>query len=94
MSELCLYLLRLSTLQTLVCSYFSGMDPAGPWFEGSSDKTVGINTRSGRFVDIIHTDSVYGTTRDLGHIDFYPNGGKDQTGCTCMIQLSCNQGSN
>lgn len=65
----------------MISPIFEGMDPAGPWFEGSLDRTVGINPTSATFVDIIHTDVIYGTLRDLGHIDFYPAGGKDQPGC-------------
>jgi len=63
----------------------TGMDPAGPLFEVHSDKTVGINPTSAAFVDILHTDGTdaasLGTRRDIGHIDFYPNGGGSQTGC-------------
>jgi len=59
----------------------TGMDPAGPWFEGSLDRTVGLNPTSARLVDVIHSDTIYGTLRDLGHIDFYPSGGKQQPGC-------------
>lgn len=64
----------------------TGMDPAGPLFEHSSDKRIGINTASATFVDILHTDSrdstKLGTLRDLGHIDFYPMGGSDMPGCS------------
>lgn len=59
----------------------TGLDPAGPLFQGNADKTVGINPSSGDFVDIIHTDVQLGTLRDLGHIDFYPSGGANQPGC-------------
>lgn len=59
----------------------TGMDPAGPWFEGNPDKTVGLNPTSAAFVDVIHTDAELGTERDLGHIDFYPDGGTSQPGC-------------
>jgi pimeloyl-ACP methyl ester carboxylesterase len=59
----------------------TGLDPAGPWFQGSLDRTIGINPTSGAFVDIIHTDVELGQLRDLGHIDFYPNGGAEQPGC-------------
>jgi len=59
----------------------TGLDPAGPSFDGNADKTVGINPTSGDFVDIIHTDIVFGTLRDVGHIDFYPSGGQNQPGC-------------
>jgi len=59
----------------------TGLDPAGPNFEGNADKRVGINPTSGTFVDIIHTDPTLGTVRDIGHIDFYPTGGRNQPGC-------------
>jgi hypothetical protein len=60
----------------------TGLDPAGPIFELSSDLLIGINQRSATFVDIIHTDSdELGTMRTLGHIDFYPDGGMWQSGC-------------
>jgi pimeloyl-ACP methyl ester carboxylesterase len=59
----------------------TGLDPAGPWFQGNEDKTCGINPTSGSFVDIIHTDLQLGALRDLGHIDFYPGGGSSQPGC-------------
>jgi len=59
----------------------TGLDPAGPSFEGNADKKVGINPTSGVFVDIIHTDTSMGTLRDVGHIDFYPTGGANQPGC-------------
>jgi len=59
----------------------TGMDPAGPLFEGQSDKTIGLNPTSAVFVDILHTDGdQYGTKRDIGHIDFYPTGGTGQPG--------------
>jgi len=63
----------------------TGMDPAGPLFDSTSDKTVGINQSSGQFVDILHTDArgigALGVLRDVGHIDFYPQGGSGQPGC-------------
>jgi hypothetical protein len=60
----------------------TGLDPAGPLFEGSSNKAIGLNPTSATFVDILHTDAgELGTTRDIGHIDFYPTGGKNQPGC-------------
>jgi pimeloyl-ACP methyl ester carboxylesterase len=59
----------------------TGLDPAGPWFQGNEDKTVGINPTSGSLVDIIHTDTQLGALRDVGHIDFYPAGGAEQPGC-------------
>jgi len=75
--------MRMPTNQRL--GRVTGMDPAGPLFEPQSDKRVGLNTGSAVFVDILHTDSrglsALGTLRDLGHIDFYPQGGSGQPGC-------------
>ena len=33
------------------------------------------------FVDIIHTDDLAGLQESIGHQDFWPNGGRVQTGC-------------
>lgn len=64
----------------------TGLDPAGPDFEGRP-----INERldqtDAKFVDVIHTNygSIYklhfGYTAPLGHVDFYVNGGELQPGC-------------
>lgn len=64
----------------------TGLDPAGPWFEGVDSLEVGLNPKSAVFVDVIHTDTkgsinTYGTTRPIGHMDFYPNGLGRQPGC-------------
>jgi pimeloyl-ACP methyl ester carboxylesterase len=59
----------------------TGLDPAGPLFEGNPDKRVGLNPTSAGLVDVIHTDQELGTERDIGHIDFYPTGGNNQPGC-------------
>jgi len=59
----------------------TGLDPAGPAFESDPDKKIGLNPTSGTLVDILHTAYDLGTTRDLGHIDFYPAGGRNQPGC-------------
>ena len=60
--------------------YSSGLDPAGPLFTNNVD--AGLTTESGRFVDVIHTDGlVFGLMNQLGHVDFYVNGGAYQPGC-------------
>lgn len=64
-------------------SYFvvSGLDPACVLFDSSTrgrlDKT------DADFVIVIHTTAGYlGYEDPLGHVDFYPNGGKTgQPGC-------------
>jgi len=51
-----------------------------------------LNPESGSFVDVIHTDGSLtpavvwvepraGDLHQMGHMDFYPNGGESQTGC-------------
>nr|KAI8754250.1 pancreatic triacylglycerol lipase-like isoform X1 [Biomphalaria glabrata] len=64
----------------------TGMDPAGPAFEGYSSY-VRIDSSDAQFVDIIHTDAEplinagFGIRGSIGHVDFYPNGGVHQPGC-------------
>jgi len=69
----------------------TGLDPAGPGFENCTDK-LHIDIDSAECVDNIHTDGTrdghwdpmanhYGTLKSWGHVDFYPNGGRDQPGC-------------
>ncbi|KAL3869306.1 hypothetical protein ACJMK2_042000 [Sinanodonta woodiana] len=62
------------------------MDPADPYFQGT-DVKVRLDPGDADFVDIIHTDGSsilalgLGTNQAMGHVDFFPNGGKDQPGC-------------
>ena len=62
------------------------MDPAGPLFE-SFPATLRLDPTDATFVDVIHTnaDSLLrgglGARNPLGHVDYYPNGGRVQTGC-------------
>lgn len=51
---------------------------------------VRLDPSDALFVDVIHTDARsfflleipgYGMSDNCGHIDFYPNGGKEQPGC-------------
>ncbi|XP_012587029.1 PREDICTED: lipase member I isoform X2 [Condylura cristata] len=63
----------------------TGLDPAGPKFSGkpSNDR---LDYSDAKFVDIIHSDvNSLGIKEPLGHIDFYPNGGKKQPGCPKTI---------
>lgn len=69
-------------------SRITGLDPAGPLFES---RGVHLRAEHAEFVDVLHTsvgrswtDVVQGRLGMLascGHVDFYPNGGKQQPGC-------------
>ncbi|CAG2114659.1 unnamed protein product [Medioppia subpectinata] len=63
----------------------TGLDPAGPGFNGmpASDK---LNPSNAQFVDAIHSDAVLNTgagiVENSGHLDFWPDNGKNHPGCT------------
>uniref|UniRef100_A0A2C9KRW2 PLAT domain-containing protein n=1 Tax=Biomphalaria glabrata TaxID=6526 RepID=A0A2C9KRW2_BIOGL len=67
----------------------SGIDPAGPYFE-NTDPVVRLDPTDAVFVDVIHSDGAplgllelgLGTKQAVGHLDFFPNLGRDQPGCT------------
>lgn len=64
----------------------SGLDPAGPFFEGKHS-AVRLDQKDAKFVDVIHTNTEIalgiglGSKDPSGHVDFYVNGGKHQPGC-------------
>ncbi|XP_059098768.1 pancreatic lipase-related protein 2-like isoform X1 [Tigriopus californicus] len=67
----------------------SGLDPAEPLFQ-SMPEFVRLDPDDAEFVDVIHTDAKsilmfgYGMEQPVGHVDFYPNGGTDQPGCSLL----------
>jgi hypothetical protein len=69
----------------------TGMDPAGPYFEGT-DEVVRLDKTDAIFVDVIHTDAAptynagLGIMQPSGHVDFYPNGGLEQPSCASSTQ--------
>ncbi|KAL7011739.1 hypothetical protein ACKWTF_014420 [Chironomus riparius] len=64
----------------------TGLDPAKPYFE-FTHPIVRLDLSDAQFVDILHTDSAtfqeksFGLKQQIGHVDFYPNGGRDQPVC-------------
>lgn len=65
----------------------TGLDPAEPCFQGAPEE-VRLDPSDAMFVDVIHTDSSpiipnigFGMSQKVGHLDFYPNGGKHMPGC-------------
>lgn len=63
-----------------------GLDPSAPYYE-FRHADVRLDKTDADFVDVIHTDTKtllvkgFGTAQELGHLDFYPNGGHDQPNC-------------
>ncbi|ODN01918.1 Pancreatic lipase-related protein 2 [Orchesella cincta] len=76
----------------------TGLDPAGPCFDTGSGKLPAdtediLDKTDANFVDIIHTNmgniiktvaGRYGSVMAAGHVDFYPNGGEVQEGCSFL----------
>lgn len=58
----------------------SGLDPAGPLFKDASSRDR-LDKDDAYLVDNIHGDSLLGIQENIGHKDFYPNGGSSQKGC-------------
>ncbi|XP_011495499.1 PREDICTED: uncharacterized protein LOC105360313 [Ceratosolen solmsi marchali] len=71
-------------------SRITGLDPAGPLFE-SQDPRARLDKTDAHFVDVIHSNGEQlilgglGSWQPMGDVDFYPNGGKMQSGCSNLF---------
>ncbi|XP_073973353.1 pancreatic triacylglycerol lipase-like isoform X2 [Rhodnius prolixus] len=71
-------------------SRITGLDPASPLFREHlvAASIPALNDQDAALVDVVHTAGSilwtegFGLLRNLGHVDFFPNGGQDQPGCT------------
>ncbi|XP_040292473.1 pancreatic lipase-related protein 2-like [Bufo bufo] len=68
----------------------TGLDPAQPYFQDTPPE-VRLDPSDAILVDAIHTDITstilnlgtggYGMSQTVGHLDFFPNGGRQMPGC-------------
>lgn len=61
----------------------TALDPSGPLtINEHKARNNRLCLSDADFVDVIHTDIYYSVYRKpLGHVDFYPNDGRNQPGC-------------
>ncbi|KFB39671.1 AGAP000309-PA-like protein [Anopheles sinensis] len=68
----------------------TGLDPAGPLFEAQPPE-VRLDASDARYVDVIHSNGEnlilggLGSWQPMGTVDYYPNGGRVQHGCTNLF---------
>lgn len=63
----------------------TGLDPAGPGFN-EAPAFARLDASDAVVVDVIHTSMrVLALAHPLGHVDFYPNGGRAQPGCPDLL---------
>lgn len=71
-------------------SRITGLDPAGPLFE-TQVPDARLDSSDAKFVDVIHSNGEnlflggLGSWQPMGHVDFYPNGGRMQKGCSNLF---------
>ena len=89
-------------LQSTKLEQISGLDPAGPGFT-KNDSNSRLDPSDATLVTVEHTKAgiftsegpipieltgFIGNTANLGHYDFWPNGGAKQPGCGSIDQLA------
>lgn len=77
-------------------SRITGLDPALPGFTDDQQPNRMLDKSDAQFVDVIHTCAgLLGHNHNLGHADFYPNGGTaNQPGCDTIFDFvgACSHG--
>nr|XP_022920248.1 phospholipase A1 member A-like [Onthophagus taurus] len=77
----------------------TALDPAGPGFN-EMPHNLKLDPGDATLVDVIHTYMrILSLSEPLGHVDFYPNGGRFQPGCPSFFDIwkisesiTCNHG--
>lgn len=82
----------LSNTVNIILSYLTivkGLDPAAPGFKYLLLQNERLSDDDAEFVDVIHTaGGTLGFLEPIGHVDFFPNGGKaPQPGCGSVFDL-------
>ena len=75
--------------KNLLLGRITGLDPASPFFRHRLFREMSrkLDASDARLVDVVHTDGSevftdgFGLLKPMGHIDFFPNGGRQQPGC-------------
>lgn len=76
--------------RNILLGRITGLDPASPFFRHRifRERSRKLDASDAKLVDVIHTDGSidfadgFGLFKPIGHVDFFPNGGREQPGCT------------
>lgn len=62
--------------------HITALDPVGILLDESTPDNERLSADDAEFVEVIHTNAgLFGFLKPCGHVDYYPNGGKQQPGC-------------